>query len=435
MLFNILYFFLQMLLQNAGYGAALPVPQDRNDSVIKTDVVLVTIDVAVRNKEGAFVDNLRANDFVVYDNGVSQQIDLFSQEEMPLDVALIVKCSYSEKPYMAELKHAAMNVFHQLSPKIDRVALFCFGNWPFQLTSLTQDGFLFTQALDKIQNLDGSNIKDSLWEAAHYLRSKGPHRRRAIILISDNHGSPFGLLHSNKETLDEMLEAGAIFYSIQTSGNNHDWREDHPWFIKNPYDQNSKVFVAEKSHYEESPKEIALLARETGGEVLNTQSESDLFNTLKAAILSLKHSYTLGFYPSNKGADGSYHELKVQMISHADYSLQARTGYYFLGSALTKIHQEGHGADSHSTNSNLNGRHMMPKPSSVQIIRSLSLGSLIPKIVNLEKKGPIKGQISQSDYLGSTIARRIDFTAVAKGIQTLRENLMRRLIFKSMRHN
>jgi hypothetical protein len=78
--FRILYFFLQMLKPQAGNTAALSIPQDRNVSAIKADVSLVPVDVTVRKKEGGFIDNLPAKDFIVYDNGVFQQIDLFSQK-------------------------------------------------------------------------------------------------------------------------------------------------------------------------------------------------------------------------------------------------------------------------------------------------------------------------------------------------------------------
>jgi hypothetical protein len=58
MLFGILYFFLQMLLPQAGNASELPMPQARDVPAIKADVALVPVDVAVRNKEGGFVDDL-----------------------------------------------------------------------------------------------------------------------------------------------------------------------------------------------------------------------------------------------------------------------------------------------------------------------------------------------------------------------------------------
>ena len=138
--------------------------------VIKVDVSLITVDVSVRDKAGSFVDDLSKDDFIVYNNRVQQKIDLFSQNEMPLDLALIVDSSKSERPYLSELQKIAATVLQRLNPQRDRVALFCFGSDIYQLTALTQDLRLVAHMLSKIPTIGGTNIKDALFEATQYLR-------------------------------------------------------------------------------------------------------------------------------------------------------------------------------------------------------------------------------------------------------------------------
>jgi Ca-activated chloride channel homolog len=416
MLLGVLYFFSQTMLPNAGNPALLPMPQDSDVSAIKTDVALVPVDVAVRKKDGTFVDNLQAMDFVVYDNGIAQQIELFAHEEMPLDVAMIVDCSSNEKPYVLEIQKAAITALQQLNPKNDRVALFCiggsgfpFGGSPVQLTGLTQDRLLITKRLANIPKLDGTNIKDALWQAAEYLRSKGSHRRRAILMISDNCESDRSK-YSNKETLDKMLEAGTILYSIRTSGVNNEitkfgarvasWEaffgEASDWIQDNTRNAGNRVSA--------NPKEIALLARETGGELLNAQSASDLSNVLNTAILNLKRSYTLGFYPSDKGIDGSYHALKVRLNSNADCSVRARKGYFVTVSAASKIDRKVQASDDSYRSPNKKSLDTSRFPGSSM---SNMLGKYLRYIDNIEKKD-LNGQSAQSAL------KNIDFAAVAK---------------------
>jgi len=351
-LFGFIYLFLQMMLPQPDNAAAPQIPQDRGISAIKADVALVPVDVAVRNKEGGFVDHLQAKDFVVYDNGVAQQIDLFSHEEMPLDVALVVDNSTSEQPYLSELQAAARTALQQLNSKNDRMAIFLFGAQQIQLTSLTGDRLLLTHQLGRLPyGWNASKIKDALWNAALYLRSKSPHRRRAIILISDNYETVLSL-HSYKETLDEMLEAGAILYSIRTAGDNKLEKQKLEQDKKLPamdYPPGGATIIHPDSgsvRVDANPKEIALLAKETGGGVLDAESASELSSVLNATILSLKRSYTLGFYPSDKETEGSYHALRVQVNSNADYSVQARAGYYVPGSAASKIGQKVQASDA-----------------------------------------------------------------------------------------
>jgi Ca-activated chloride channel homolog len=381
---GILLFFSLMPLPHAGSDAALTMPQDREVSVIKADVTLVPVDAVVRDKNGALVDNLQIKDFMVYDNGVAQEIALFSHEEMPLDVALVVDGSGSERSYVLELQNAALAVLRHLNPKKDQVALFCFGSGTIQLTGLTKDRLLLNHMIGKIPAMGETDIKDALWKAAHFMRSKEPNRRRAIILISDNCESASSM-KNNKETLDEMLEANAILYSIQTPGDN------------------AGNTVA-------NPKEIALLAGKTGGEVINAKSLSDFHTALNSAILSLKHSYTLGFYPSDKGKEGSYHTLKVKLSSHADFGVQARTGYYVLGSSTSKIDKKNNEPNSHSLNSASNYQRQLLPPSSPELDNSRFISLFLQQIMQLENNDALLMQLSGD--------QRIHFAATAKSFAT-----------------
>jgi Ca-activated chloride channel homolog len=380
---GVLLFFFQMLL-HLGCMAAFPMTKGNEDPVIKADVVLVPVDVLVRDKAGAIIDNLRGEDFVVYDNGVAQQISLFSHEEIPLDVALVVDNSGSEAPYILELQDTALTVLQNLNPKSDRVALFCFNQEIIQLTGLTQDRFLLKNRIGKMSAGGGTNITDALWEAAHYIRSKGANRRRAIILVSDNVGT--GRVHSSKEALDEMLEAGVILYDIRTSGANFP-------FSAQPIPQTLSAII----------EEIAQLALKTGGEVLDVNSTSKFQNALTAAILRLKRSYTLGFYPSDKGKEGSYHTLKVKLPSYSGYSLQFREGYYVPKASVSNTDKKARAADSSFSS-------IFPQSQPFYVgLKRLDLQSLIARIQQMDDN-----DIDAFNQESLPLNKRLDFTATGK---------------------
>jgi VWFA-related protein len=467
--FKSLFFLVSILLLCVGNASESPMPQGRHNTAIKADVALVPVDVMVRDKEGGYIGNLQAKDFAVYDNGVAQKIDLFSHNEMPLDVALVVDAGYWNHPL--ELQKAATTVFQLLNPKQDRVALFCAGAWivgsAYQLTGLTQDRFLIGHQLENTLNLSGSSIKDELWEAALYLRSKGdPHRRRAIILISGNieRTAP---LHSYKETLDEILEEGAILYSIQTAPffNVEEWppsidtvaelwhaanfttRERWRWWDEKgaanmrPSEEEIYAAMPEWKEFEEyrafktfgkgliassNAKEVALMAEETGGDVLIVSSAPDLPNAVNTAIVNLKHSYTLGFYPSVKGAEDTYHTLKVKVDSHAGYRIQARKGYYIHDPAASTLEQMGQTSDGHSQNPNSNNRYVsamarfnfvsnMPRLLEPRYVRNMDNlnGSDLAEIYLIHEKLDWTNGKPSPDAVKYGL-KHIDFTAVAK---------------------
>jgi VWFA-related protein len=395
-----------------GQGPIDPLPQGRDNPSIKADVTLVPVEVMVRSKDGDFVSSLQARDFVVYDNGVAQKIDLFSREETPLDVALIVAYDIEAQPYGVEIQNAITNVLQQLNPKSDRVALFCTASaWitgeSFQMAGLTQDRLLLEHQIGKIpfkhtnSNPQTVAINGSIWEAALYLRTKGgPHRRRAIIVISDNNGEaianeltlwdrvndrPYSVrMQTCKDTHDEILKGNTTLYIIRipikrltydeiyilSKAQSRWWHQNSTSQIKHPLEtleelQSFKDFrnyldesFAKIPHASITFEDFASLAKETGGDVLNAITASDLPKALNTAVLNLKHSYTLGFYPSDKGAEGSYHQIKVQLNSRADYSVQARTGYYVPKSAASAIAQKVQASDKQSLNANANDEYL-----------------------------------------------------------------------------
>ncbi len=290
--------------------------EKRDDSqsgfLIKMKAELVSMDAVIRNDKGKYIEDLQASDFEVYDDGIAQEIALFSHDYKPLDIALIVDASYSEQNYRSRLRSASLDVLQKLDPKQDRVALFCFGTYPIQLTGLTLDRSLVVQSMDRIPQLGASNISYALWDATQYLALQPKKdRRRAIILISDNFDSLYQSdKHSFEEAFKEMLESDIILISIKTPG--------------------------EKSKFT-SLTNIAQLAADTGGEVLDANSADDLSYALDAAVLRLKQSYVIGFYPSDERSQGSYHNLKVIFNKNkkcAGCKVWTRKGYYTGGESM-----------------------------------------------------------------------------------------------------
>jgi hypothetical protein len=180
-----------------------------------------------------------------------------------------------------------------------------------------------------------------------------------------------------------------------------------------------------------NPKEVALMVKETGGEVLNASSASDLPNAVNTAIVDLKHSYTLGFYPSVKGTEETYHALKVKVDSHTDYSIQSRKGYYIHAPAASTFDQGGQASNGHSQPNSSNQylsamasfnfisrmpRPYMPSPvSPYKYLRnkdSFTGSGLMEEYILHEKQDWTNGKPSPDAVKYGL--KHIDFTAVAK---------------------
>jgi Ca-activated chloride channel homolog len=306
-------------LGNQGFAQLEEKNSSQSDFTIRTQVALVTLDAVVRNSKAGFVGDLQQSDFEIYDEGVAQKIASFSHEYRPLDIALIVDSSGSEQKYRSRLRDAARDVLQTLNPKEDRVALFCFGIFPIQVTGLTLDRALIISSIDRIpETTEGSNITDALWDATQYLARQPKGHRRAIIMISDNmeHAAPLSTNADvrsgeyNRSLTEEMLESDVTLVSIKTPG------------------EEGKNFVSRMNVFQ--------IAVDTGGEVLDTNSLDTLSYALNSAVLHIKNSYVIGFYPSDERNQGSYHNLKVMLDKDkcSACKVWTRKGYYAGGQAI-----------------------------------------------------------------------------------------------------
>jgi VWFA-related protein len=280
---------------------------------ISVKVKMVQVDTIVRDRSGRTMQNLRMDDFRVYEDKVLQDIASLSQDELPLAVALVIDRSGSVSPYIAELRRIATRALYDLKPQ-DQVCLYSFAADVEQLQDLTADRERIVRAIDRIRTGGGTNIMDALHEAVRYLASAAPDRRHAVILVSDNQqtASP---RTSEREVINAALETDTVLYSLKTSG--------EPIALGN---QLPSLIFGDSVHK---------VAQETGGEVIKV-SRSTLDGALGAVISRLRMRYTIGYYPSSGSQGGAFHSITVRLTDKfgkagQDYTIQAKRGYYAVG--------------------------------------------------------------------------------------------------------
>ena len=88
----------------SGQQAAPAKPDSDLDSFrISVDVALVVLHATVTDRQGGFVSNLGEQDFEVQENGTAQKIRVFTNEDIPVTVGLVVDHSTSMRPKLAEV--------------------------------------------------------------------------------------------------------------------------------------------------------------------------------------------------------------------------------------------------------------------------------------------------------------------------------------------
>ena len=123
----------------------------KNSETIRIETNLVTNDVLVVNPKGNAIIGLKQSDFIVKEDEIEQQIELFSFGEnakIPRSIVLIFDYSGSLRPYINNSAEAAKMLVDKLSPQ-DRMAIVT--DDVKLLVDFTKDKDLLKQTLDKLK--------------------------------------------------------------------------------------------------------------------------------------------------------------------------------------------------------------------------------------------------------------------------------------------
>jgi Ca-activated chloride channel homolog len=286
--------------------------QNPDPGVIRVDVNLVLLDATVKTKAGQILGDLKQDSFELREDGVPQKIEIFSRDELPLNVALVLDLSDSIGPFLEPLRQAALTALSALKPE-DEVALFTFSTEAELKVPFTTDKTEIAKQIGDFHVGGATNINDGIFVAAKYLLNTPPKGRRVIILISDDVGTSAGG-QGTHDIVTECIASDAVLYNLKIPG----------------YNPPGTLFAASMVP---GLVNIHKVMDQTGGEIFDVQDVAHLDQAFGALIKRIKTRYTLGYYTKATAAEGKPHKLDVRLAPSFgkkghDYVILAKTGYY-----------------------------------------------------------------------------------------------------------
>jgi Ca-activated chloride channel family protein len=284
----------------------------QDQSAIQVDVNLVLLDATVKTRTGDIMSDLKKDDFQVREDGAVQKLEVFSRDELPLNVALVLDLSDSIGPFLGPLRDAATTALAALKPD-DEVALFTFSTEAELRVPFTKDKSKIADQISTFRAGGATNINDGIFVAAQYLLKTPPNGRRVIILISDDVGTDAGG-QGTRDIVTESIAADTVLYNLKIPG----------------YNPASTLFAASMIP---GLVNIRKVMDQTGGEIFDVKNVANLDAMFQALIQRIKTRYTLGYYTNASGAEGKPHKLDVVLAPKfgkkgKDYLLLSKTGYY-----------------------------------------------------------------------------------------------------------
>lgn len=287
-------------------------PQEPPQNVIRVNVNLVLVDATVKNKAGQIMVDLKQENFELREDGTQQKIEIFSRDELPLDVALVLDLSDSIGPFLVPLRQAANIALSALKPE-DQVALFTFSTEAEMHVPFTHDKSQIADMIGGFQAGGATNINDAIFLPAQYLLNAPQKDRRVIILISDDVGTSAGG-QGTRDIVTEAIASDAVVYNLKIPG-------------YNPPETRMAAAMTP------GLVDIRKVVEQTGGEVFNVPDVAHLDEVFRALIQRIKTRYSLGYYTNATAALGKPHKIDVRLgpsfgKKGHDYTVLSRSAFY-----------------------------------------------------------------------------------------------------------
>ena len=280
----------------------------------RAGVALVKVDARVVARDGRPVRGLESADFQVFDEGEPQKVVHFGREAEPLDLVLLVDSSGSMFRRLNELASTARAALAPLGTQ-DRVAVIVFARRAAvrqELTGNTAEVEREIRDAARDESLgSGTAINAGIIFAARYLARQPVRGQRAILVVTDNQGLNYQV--PDEDVIRELYAADAVLNAILFG------RQRKPDLVKPGRYVNPDF----------TPTDVFQLARETGGEAVESREAARSFQQM---IEGIRARYSLQ-YAAPAQTVGQFRRIRVELTPdvrkrHPDAAVYARAGYF-----------------------------------------------------------------------------------------------------------
>jgi VWFA-related protein len=330
----------------------------QSQSKISTEVKLVTVYAAVRDKHGKIIPNLNQSDFALQEDARPQTIKYFAREsDLPLTLGLLVDTSLSQRRVLDQEKSASYSFFdHILREDRDKAFLIHFDREVELLRDLTASREKLRSGLEELDtpsftNTSGGSrggaaggsgrghghggggggtlLYDSIYLASNELMKK-QHGRKALIILTD------GVDHGSKESLNTAIASAqrvdTAVYSIlfadedaYGSGGRAGYG-GHGGYGGGGMGRGGGGHYPQQDH-PDGKKVLERISKETGGQLFEVKKKLPIEQIYAQIEEELRNQYSLAYTPDRPGDDSTYHLIHVT-VNQKDLIVQAREGYY-----------------------------------------------------------------------------------------------------------
>lgn len=302
-----------------------PAPDASDDEIIRTETDLVNNLFTALDNQRHFITTLRQEDVRILENGVPQKIDVFQREtDLPLSLALVIDLSKSQERTLPQEQKAAGEFLDTvIRADRDQAAAVSFTGNALMEQDLTNDKTRIRNAINRLRidlppndpNCEDdasvqeeprcwSGIWDAVWASTNEVLSHTPERtRRAVILLTD--GDDTSSMTKKDELIDFALKHNVTVYGIG---------------------------IGDRELYKIDEGALRKVCERTGGRAFFPLNDAELRGAFAQIEQELRSQYLIAYSPQNKARDGSFRQIKIDVVNpelrKQKLRLLYRQGYY-----------------------------------------------------------------------------------------------------------
>jgi Ca-activated chloride channel homolog len=287
--------------------------QLESKDVIKLNTRLVNLNVSVMDRRGKKVKELKREDFLVFEDGVQQEVAYFDSVNAPINLVLLMDLSGSIGSKLDPVKKAAKRFIESLN-KDDHVAVATFTSRFNLVSGFTTNKNLLKDRVNKIERPAGDTaLYDAAW-AVFDLLDQIKDGRKAVVVLTDGVDSSFhpeeeGSKHTFDELIMRAVEEDASVYPV--------------YFDTEP--ETGGHYSAEA--FSKARKQLQSLAEQTGGTYFSASRIEDLDGVYKQVAAELHSLYSLAYAAKDTRKDDRWRAIKVK-VNREGVAAITKRGYY-----------------------------------------------------------------------------------------------------------
>ena len=289
-----------------------------NDDVIRIESELVTLNASAVNSFGQPITNLTETEFLLYEDGIEQEIVHFQSVNTPFNLVLLIDLSGSLKEKLKLIRRSAWSFIQATRPE-DKVAIVTFSGSARLICPLTNDRELLRQKIESIKDADGgTNFYDALERSLLWLLQQAQSERNSIVIMTDGVDNALpgvpgrGSLIGFNELLAKIQESDTIVFPI---------------YINTEEEVINETGLDVSEAYYLSREQLKTLSDATGGSIFYANRLEDLSGCYEKVAAELRTIYSLGYYPTNSAHDGAFRKIRLK-AKKDNVKVKTRRGYY-----------------------------------------------------------------------------------------------------------